>query len=106
MEMENNVNPDPLRYEVFTVNSDLGGIGGKDDYYMDGDELVAVVTDYMRSATVYVSDEDTRISIFAQEEYPAMVQEAIDFLEDDLGLEVRQLQEKDYARIDNMSVVQ
>ena len=102
MEIENAI-PDPLRYELFTVNGDLDG---KDRYYMDGEELVTMVTDYMRGATVYVSDEDARINIFAQEEYPAMVQEAIDFLEADLGLDVRQLKEKDYARIDNMSVVQ
>ena len=78
--------PDPKRHELFTVQGDLDGMEG---YYMDGEELVELVTDFMDGSMV-----------FSMEDYPATVNEAIGFIETSLGLNVHQLQEKDYSRLD------
>ena len=38
--------------------------------------------------------------VFAMEDYPMTVDEAIDFIETSLGFDVRQLTIKDYSRLD------
>ena len=79
--------PDPKRHELFTLHG--GDMDGADNYHMDGEELVTLVTDFMDTAMV-----------FTMEDYPVTVDEAIGFIETSLGLNVRQLSIKDYKRLD------
>ena len=99
-----NAIPDPLLYELFRVDEDLDG---KNDFYMDGEELIQLVTDFMARAHVPVPvfEDSVVVTMYAEEDYPVTVEEAIDFLENTLCVGVRQLQEKDYVHIDTMHTV-
>ena len=79
--------PDPKRHELFTVHG--GDMDGADNYNIDGEELMTMVANFMDAAMV-----------FAMEDYPITVDEAIGFIETSLGFDVRQLSIKDYSRLD------
>ena len=66
--------PDPKRNELFTLDADLDG---KDLFPVEGSELVQMVTDHMNFS-----------GAFAPEQYPATVDEAIEYLMYDLGVDV------------------
>ena len=97
---------DPKRYEIFTID-------GMDDYYMDGDELIMLVTDVMQTANtlsesywvnVLKNRAEADVS-YTMEDYPVIVDEAIEFLEVILGFDVHQFEEEDYARLDAAGLV-
>ena len=88
---------DPKRYELFTLDNG-GDLNGLDEHYWDGGELIMLVSDVMQAAQT-VADEDAEPP-YTMEDYPVTVDEAIEFLEVTLGIDVHQFEIEDYARLD------